>query len=84
MTGLNEKKNATDLDFVIIYTILWRNVWAPQFFYNVIFHHKSADNGKQLDCSVPRLHVYLLWWIKKNGSFLVEFNFIHVFFVWTF
>ena len=45
MTGLNEKKNATDLDFVIIYTILWRNVWAPQFFYNVIFHHKSADNG---------------------------------------
>ena len=65
-----------------VYTILWRNLWAPPFLYHVICRHWGADNCKLVHYSVLRLRVY--FWLfhltnidvidQKNSSYQAEFN----------
>ena len=42
----------------VIYTILWRNLWALPFLYHVLCRHWSADSSKLVHYSVLRLRVY--------------------------
>ena len=56
-----------------VYTILWRNLWAPPFLYHVIGRHWGADNSKLVHYSVLRLHVYFWFFYLTNICFFTAF-----------